>query len=109
MSETLFEMYEPHTDYVQAVILRPENFDQIAEEIGKTHEHLQLLVSKVLRYGEPFAIKIEAVDDPEQKFEPLTCRLHQCFIKRAGDQLRVCERHELRKEWRKVSSDPYRN
>lgn len=101
---TLFEIYEPHTEYVQAVQLRPGNFDALADELSRLNQG-KYLVSKVIRYGDPHSLTLTPYEDSDD--EPITCRLFQMFVQRQGKALEVVDRHELRHSWRRVAADPY--
>lgn len=102
---TLFETYEPHPEYLRAVMLRPENFDELANELSKWGDGMYL-VGKVIRYGEPQALTLTRVSDSEAK--PLKCPLFQMIAFRPGDKvLKVMDRGDVRGEWRLLNEDPY--
>lgn len=108
MSDSVFETYEPHTDYIQVVTLREDNFDSVAEEISRWSREgisgIGTQVSKNMRYGQPESLTVSMGEQ-----ESVTCHLHQCFVLRSRDkELTVMDRHDVRRAWRKVASDPYR-
>lgn len=105
--DSVFDTYEPHTEYLQAVILRPDNFDRVADEISKWWNNGHYLVSKTIRCGDPYSLTVtSSIKDDD--FEPVICHLHQALVRTQGDPLQVMDVHDLRHNWRRVASDPHR-
>jgi hypothetical protein len=106
MKDSVFEVYEPHTEYLRAVMLRPDNFNVVADELSRWDDG-KYYVGKVISYGDPYALTLTPRNENSSD-ETMTCHLYQMFVQRKGKPLEVVDRYEIRHEWRLVAADPYR-